>query len=1537
MRSRKLFHFFNASVFICTCIVVLMASMGCEETVFDDPDVSSSRLALSQDNARILGFEAPASDWTAPVSLSASGIVSQGSASLAVVPNGWTEISSKNISSLGATNATLELDVRVPEPVLNWGEIRVIVRIPSKGIYHQELGSKPLTGIAPRTYTTMQFPLSSSMMAALGGTYSDLQIVVVLNGPRLSQPYLLDNIVVTAHDVPDADTENGETDTEASPPDPSETERMTFSFEIPASTPLLNELAISASDYMRLADRVSLDTTAAVLRGNADVGNDARTAYIEAKGNVKIGQRTYVSGDVVAGGGVQLGYGSFVTGTVKRWATIDPPVKVQWTVDAPVTDLGDVYIEPDQTRDLQPGRYGVLSVKSRSTLTIHSGVYVVDQFQIEPEAIVRVDNSHGPVQMVVQGGFYFRGSISSATGGIPQTIFVINGTSDVFVEAPFTGVVVAPSAAIRFQAAKPEGHRVLAVGKSVWLEPDTVIRRMPCDWGTIIGPEQAPVPPNAPIHAMTEDDLGLTAKIPPGGDGSPVTTTATAPTPQTYTVPEDYTLKGGNIGNGTVILTADGVSCTYQGMASTSEPETPEDLIRGTVLQFKGCTDGQPAGTPRTATTFEVEVDPIPNFPATVQPPLSRPNVCSDTMEILNPVQTWQMRESFSWNDAHKVAGMNADGTPTLYYAWIYIRDREEALALKKLFIHVLKRPLFDEELVKYTGKCGSFTNPGDGDGMFVPAVIPGKTYNRLIDALTSDDVEGDRVIFDAVIIRDVPAGARNANGSINLQVLGQSGFRYLDYEVDPFKPSDQIVLDMGGGSKLLTDVLEWVGQTARDVGEVVTGVLNEIDQLFRGEITVELWMHALTQDPLFSNDVMRRGWGKFAGQEMGAPNMQVKILQRMFNSFIPTTAQGDTDMVGHVTIDATKDGETRGRGLCIELMTDAALVTDFLLASEICDLRAYDSLTSTNAQVLDFRLARWLKDTQLRLHIDNTRLLGLYQSDDVYRYSKDVMGYTPKRARILSGYWGTTFSPTQPTGEKQLYAPCLNFPNSVSDALFAAAAGVGALAGAAVGSVVPGVGSAVGAAVGSIAAGTFASVVSNSDIVMSTDSNLRNMRAVMSHEYGHYMFCNMLYDANPDAVDHVVWGTIIRGKEVNFPLRYTNEAMADYFMGQVASGADYKWLPNSHDTGNDQFCADDQTPCWEENLNGDADGTQNIGRVATMLLDVFDGQGAGRTDNVATDADAWHFDPSSGTLSFNTNATGDNHNDTHLERVHMPASRIRTFAAELAYNMEPFVEYNFNDENWEAAGYAIDDHKIRVAVDAAMEGESWCDRCRVLALHEPGANRANIQELWNTCQSDGDLVDVLGPAPDADLRLDADTCEVCPDGQTSDQNGQCQVCADTQVGNKCEVCGPDVVLDGSTMDIIDQSYDVNQSGAGDRCPNYFTVEVRNPGDLFARGLTGFDAMVIPSPATPANCEREFEMTFGYTPIGGAYQEEVQQTVGDWPDCFPEGPMCVEKCNSTPYRIVRQADTGDSIIVTSPAMPNTTLYLYLSLSPPNPA
>ncbi|MEP7049392.1 MAG: hypothetical protein ABJB12_03525 [Pseudomonadota bacterium] len=1321
----------------------------------------------------------------------------------------------------------------------------------------------------------------------------------------------------------------------------------------------LNQVAVGATQSVTLADSDHVPGTIFSDLGDTEVGNDAKVGNLFVNGTTTLHDRSVVTGNILTKV-IAPSSSATISGTVTQKNPFPPPVSVVWTLNVNTASLGDVQLEPNQSRDLSPGTYGHFSVKSRSTVTLHSGVYELADFLLEPQARLVIDDSQGPVQVVVDGSYTFRGAIASASPALPQILFAVLGTS-VEVEAPFIGAIVAPQAAVHFQAARPQGHRAFVYGSSVKLEPGTNFSSFPFDWTTVVGIDFDPIPANVITRDLSESPRDLTLNI--AGDGSgKSSSSATSATPGTFSLRPEYTVGGGIIGNGSVSFRfrlgiAPWVTCTYKGQSSTTTPNTPDELIKGTHLVLQGCSDNLPATTARTADQFELSAAPAAGYPVTVKSPALEPRACDDDMELLSPDQTRQMREGFNWSTAHKVAEITPDGRPTLYYAWVFIRNKAEALALKKLYIHVLQRPLFDDELVQFAGRCGVFTNPGDGTGAFEPVVMPGKTYNKLIDALSSGDIQGDRTVFDAVIIRkDVPAAARNANGSINLDVLGHSGFRYLSYDPNAFADPSTMKLD-GGAARALVGVLEWVGQAARDAGEVVTGVLNEIDQFFRGEINVTFYMQGLTRDSIFGNQPMVRGWGNYAGNRLAAEGMEVKVLQRLFDSPIPTTAQDDTNMVGVAKIDMTDGAESRGTGLCVEMRTSAALITDFLLASELCDLRGYvapdhfapNQAGYGNPEVAKYQFQFDSSKTNYVLNIDNTRLMGLYQSDDVYQYARKVIGFEAPRARIMSGYWADTFAPTTDSGRKRLFTPCLNFPNSFSDAMTAAASGVGALAGAGVGSIVPGLGTGIGAAVGAIGAGTFAAVIGNSDIVMSTSSSLHESRAVMSHEYGHYEYCSMAYEENSDAVDHIVWGTMLRGNELNYPLRYSNEAVADFFMGQVSGGADYNWAVGRGDSVSDTYCDPSFSgECWDQNLDGTNGASQdpghrNIGRLATLFQDVVDGQGAARTVNAPTDADSFMFDTTAGYMTYSP--TGYGSKDSALERVSIPGSGVRTILHGFAHGMAPFFKYSFDDGRFEEAGRALDVPKILSSVNQAMveNNVNWCERCRVFALHEPGIRpkpgvSLTIADTFSACRSNGELALALGEAPpDPYLRIDAESCRACPTGQTSDANGVCQPCVGEVVGNRCQKCVADVVVDGATMP-ADQSFDLSTSAPGDNCPDTFWLEVDHPGAVFAAGADVFNASLSPSPFSEANCDRSWTLITAFAdPRTGYFSEHPQTGIGDAGHCPADAGFCLNTCNNVPVHEVTPAEAFGTVMrFGSKVMPHATLDVHTFISGPPP-
>ena len=243
-----------------------------------------ARYGLTSEQARILGFEAPATDWTAWRPISASTTASQGSSSLAITPNGYVEILSAPLASVGPVKPQISVDVRIPEP-LSWGEARVIVSIPSANMYWQDLGGVGLSGLAPQTFNKLTFALPAAVKTALEGSYSDLRLRIVLNTPNTSSPLLLDNL-----DIGNAG--------DGLPPD------TTLNLTYPKGQSL-SSVFLSASNRLQVDDRVTL----------AQAGEGALLAGLGSEG-VEVGAGARVYGNLYGGGSVLLRSSSHVYGSV---------------------------------------------------------------------------------------------------------------------------------------------------------------------------------------------------------------------------------------------------------------------------------------------------------------------------------------------------------------------------------------------------------------------------------------------------------------------------------------------------------------------------------------------------------------------------------------------------------------------------------------------------------------------------------------------------------------------------------------------------------------------------------------------------------------------------------------------------------------------------------------------------------------------------------------------------------------------------------------------------------------------------------------------------------------------------------------------------------------------------------------------------------------------------------------------------------------------------------------------------------------------
>jgi hypothetical protein len=417
-----------------------------------------------------------------------------------------------------------------------------------------------------------------------------------------------------------------------------------------------------------------------------------------------------------------------------------------------------------------------------------------------------------------------------------------------------------------------------------------------------------------------------------------------------------------------------------------------------------------------------------------------------------------------------------------------------------------------------------------------------------------------------------------------------------------------------------------------------------------------------------------------------------------------------------------------------------------------------------------------------------------------------------------------------------------------------------------------------------------FGNAIANTDIMMSTNSSIPQNRLVMSHEYGHFLFCSMLNAENDDAVDHIIWSIIADGDDTSEPVRYINEAFADFFAGQVAGGADYDWLPDDNSLARAgslaNYCipltdaAGNRIPCFDLNLRDSAvseDGDESIGRIVTLLHDAFDGRIRSLTSNTPGDADNWTQLTPTSTLTLEPAGYGNV--DGSFERVALPGSSLKRIASEMALGLGPV-----------GTGSTFSSQKMYRSVGRAMasEGYNWCERCRVLALHSPGllsqddaTIMSDLPKVFEHCSFDTLMSSALESSPpDMYGRMDAETCTACPAGHVADKTGVCVPCAFTVHQNSCDECITDVIIDGATIPLEGNNFATTTAGPGDLCPEFFWLEIRNPQAIFQRG-GALTARIILNPITESFCEETHDLTFAHDAGGGSFViDEIRESPG---------------------------------------------------------
>jgi hypothetical protein len=499
----------SAAVFLgCACGQAGVAETG----------TSSGTSALTTIDGRILGFE-QTGDWAVTngsASVAGSSSHVEGEASLALSNLGYVELTSAALPSLAVIDGNVTIDLLLPneQPNPYWlGQLQLFVDCPSASVNNAYVGASELTGLPLNVFNRIQFTLPSNVTAAMAVPHSDLRLKVVLNVPQNSATYLLDRLHLNATDV-DGGGGGG-------------TSSISVSVTLPNRMKPWDLLLVASNDLM-LADRADpihngKTTIVNTGDGETNIGVEAKVGNVWSAGPVVLRDRAHATGDVTTKSTVSLGADVVIEGQVTQNASAKLYDEVAWTVTVPTTTLGQRDVEPDQQLALDPGRYGSVSVKSRAVLSLHSGIYFMDSLTLEPESLLDMNETTGPVIIYVVNNFIHRGVNTAQDGNLDSFLVVVMGEDQVAVDSAFDGTLVAPNASVVL-ATVSGTHTGAFFAKHVIVRPDAVFQLRPyAHWDAFYSPDDAgqglsgPIPlPDTPAGLATREHLATMSAVGPG-------------------------------------------------------------------------------------------------------------------------------------------------------------------------------------------------------------------------------------------------------------------------------------------------------------------------------------------------------------------------------------------------------------------------------------------------------------------------------------------------------------------------------------------------------------------------------------------------------------------------------------------------------------------------------------------------------------------------------------------------------------------------------------------------------------------------------------------------------------------------------------------------------------------------------------------------------------------------------------------------------------------------------------------------------------
>jgi hypothetical protein len=774
------------------------------------------------------------------------------------------------------------------------------------------------------------------------------------------------------------------------------------------------------------------------------------------------------------------------------------------------------------------------------------------------------------------------------------------------------------------------------------------------------------------------------------------------------------------------------------------------NLIAG--ISLCGCGEDQPSGwTPPPDLASADVVKGIPqNLP--------------DLPPFYTDEQCTAVRRSFpGWAALPSLPETDAKNRPTLWYAIIQITARGQVEDLATVGVDVMSMPLIVDETTdpQATGQSGVMTKSTCSNAELHWAVIPGLTYNTIKEQTLLLKEE----LVESIILLPVPDDFADLSTTgpggihpLSYEVLGQGGYRFMGRTLPETSPSQS------GGLSAADDVdtkrgalFGWlkkkivaaVVNVVNKVPELAERGLAEIDKAFNSTVNLVVRVDVRNTDTTFGGDMgdvpggpkdqstpIVRGWGPTAGAQLDLAGVTVAATQITLSingRGLRTRVEDDVDSANLARLSIVKNKRT---GLCLQTETSAVEMTDFLNEMEVCDFQ--QKLIGPSGA--PFGDNTFNTSTSMVVRIQNKYFNILAQMNDSQKFSRDVYHYDPHKATLLTGRMANFLTPLH---ADRLVTPCLDFPNLGVDLTRALSplSCVGGAFSSASGAACPV--SVINAALG----------VYEVDMWMPTNGLAEKERRledrqISTHEFGHFLMCSLLFDADwkkMRQVPNLILQRMIDGSYMSADNEsaIVMESWADYFASQLTGGTNYFAAENSVQSNNGlvDYCEGKSNSCLDLNYVEDNDNTddgsgkQSVGfrsqirQTVSILTDAFDGRPFGL--NEPNSADLMSRNPS---LNPPVVLSAVHGGDAHDEPVVLPGTALRTVVNRWV-EMHDVPRWKVNRQQFHSA----------ITTTILENKSSWCDACRVYAPHDgkscafaPGA----IQHTGE-CRDPGTLMSI--------------------------------------------------------------------------------------------------------------------------------------------------------------------------------------------------